>query len=125
MANLPHRRIDDQGRDVPEIGIDYAFVKESGEKENLTIIVMKDRESKAIFANVVELKGRGMEGTIDLVIENLRRLGYKRIVLKSDQEPAILDLVNRISEARDEQSRRILQSENLPATESLNVPSDT
>ncbi len=63
---------------------------------------MKDRESKAIFANVVELKGRGMEGTIDGVIENLRRLGYKRIVLKYDQEPAILDLVNGIIEARED-----------------------
>ena len=104
MANPPHRRIDDQGRDVPEIGIDYAFVKDSGEKESLTIIVMKGRESKAIFANVVELKGRGMEGTIGRVIENLRRLGYKRLVFKYDQEPAILDLVNGIIEAREEET---------------------
>jgi hypothetical protein len=104
MPNSPHRRVDDHGREIPEFGIDYAFIKEQGQEDSLTVIVMKDRESKAVFANVVELKGRGIDGTINRVLENIRRLGYKRIVIKSDQEPALTDLVNGIIEARDDET---------------------
>ena len=102
MPNPAHRKIDEYERAVPEIGIDYAFMKEKGNDETLTIIVMKDRDTKAISSDVVELKGRGIDGTIERVIENIRRLGYKKIILKSDQEPALVDLINGIIEARDD-----------------------
>ena len=65
-------------------------------------MVMKDRDSKAIFSDVVELKGRGIAGTVERVIENLKRLGPNRVIVKFDQEPALVDLVNGVIEARDE-----------------------
>ena len=92
-----HRKIDEYERAVPEIGIDYAYMEETMRNdETLTIIVMKDRDTKTISSDVVELKGRGIDGTVERIIENIRRLGYKKIILKSDQEPALVDLINGI-----------------------------
>ncbi len=87
---------------MPEIGLDYAFLRESDSDETLTILVMKDRDSKTIFADVVEMKGRGLEGTVENVVRNIARLGYKKVTLCSDQEPAILDLIEGIIAARKE-----------------------
>ena len=102
MPNPAHRRIDEYDRAVPEIGIDYAFMKEKGNEETLTIVVMKDRDTKTISSDVVELKGRGIDGTVDRIIENIQRLGYKKVILKSDQEPALVNLINGVIEARDD-----------------------
>ena len=55
--NPARRNIDECDRAVPEIGIDYAFMKEKGTSETLTIIVMKERDTKTISSDVVELKG--------------------------------------------------------------------
>ena len=64
---------------MPEIGLDYASLRESDSEETLTILVMKDRDSKTIFADVVEMKGRGFEGTVEHVVWNIARLGYKQL----------------------------------------------
>ena len=63
---------------------------------------MKDRDSKTIFADVVEMKGRGLEGTVENVVRNIARLGYKKVILCSDQEPAILDLIEGVIAKRKE-----------------------
>ena len=66
------------------------------------MIVMKDRDTKALFADVVELKGRGLAGTVERVVDNIRRRGHRKLIIKTDQEPALLDLVNWIIDLRDE-----------------------
>ena len=65
-------------------------------------MVMKDRDSNTVFADVVEAKGRGFEGTVENVVRNISRLGYKKVIHCSDQEPAILDLITGIIAARQE-----------------------
>ena len=72
IQNPAHRKIDEYERAVPEIGIDYAFMKEKGNEETLAIVVMKDRDTKTISSDVVELKGRGIDGTVDRIIETSR-----------------------------------------------------
>ena len=79
LVNAPHRkRTTDGDKTVPEVGLDYAFLRETNSEESLTILVMKDRDSKTIFADVVEMKGRGLDGTVQRVVEHLARLGHKR-----------------------------------------------
>ena len=58
--NSPHKRQAEGEHLVPEIGLDYDFLRESDNDATLTILVMKDRDSKTIFADVVEMKGRGL-----------------------------------------------------------------
>ena len=62
---------------MPEIGLDYAFLRESDSDETLTILVMEDRDIKAIFVDVVEIKGRLIEGSVENVVRNIARSGYK------------------------------------------------
>ena len=79
----------------------------------MTILVMKDRNTQTIFAVVVEVKGRGLEGTVEIVVRIIARLGHKEVILCTDQELAILHLINGIIETRqDPRSRRIRQSGN-------------
>ena len=63
---------------------------------------MKDRDTKTIFADAVEMKGRGLDGTVRRVVENLAKLGHKKVILRSDQEPAILDIINGVVETRQD-----------------------
>ena len=87
---------------MPEIGLAYAFLRETESDEAMIILVMKDRDSKMIFADAVEMKGRGLDGTVQRVVENLARLGHKKVILRSDQEPAIIDLIAGVIAVRDD-----------------------
>ena len=66
----------------------------SGEEEIIKILVAKCHSSKCIFAHVVPQKG--VDTTL-YAVERLKRdvmwLGHTRIVLKSDNERAILALL--------------------------------
>ena len=100
--NSPHKRQALGEHLVPEIGLDYAFPRESESDETMTILVMKDRDTKTVFADVVETEGRGVEGAVENAVRNIARLGHKKVILCADQEPAILDLINGIIEVRQE-----------------------
>ena len=58
LSNPPHKRAVEGDKTVPEVGLDYAFLRETNSEESLTILVMKDRDTKTIFADAVEMKGR-------------------------------------------------------------------
>ena len=57
------------------------------------ILVVKDSKSKFINAHVVPVKGIGSDR---YAVEKLRRdivwLGYRRIIVKTDNEPAVRKL---------------------------------
>ena len=46
--------------------------------------------------------GRRLDGTVGRVVEMLAKLGDNKVVLRSDQEPAILDLINGVIETRQD-----------------------
>ena len=45
---------------VPIVSIDYCFLRQEGEEESVTLMVMRDHRSRTTFANVVHAKGRGI-----------------------------------------------------------------
>ena len=58
-------------------------------------LIAKDSRSKAVFAHAVEKKGPGHDGyAVDCLVKDLRWLGYDHVILKSDQEPAIMKLLS-------------------------------
>ena len=84
---------------VPQLGFDYlhgteSFALASGEEETVKILVAKCHQSKCIFAHVVPQKG--LDPAL-YAVERLKRdvmwLGHTRLVLKSDNERAILALL--------------------------------
>ncbi len=59
--NPPHHQIKQDENAVPEVLMDYCFVRRDDETETLTILIMKDRTSRAIQAWVVERKGADVD----------------------------------------------------------------
>ena len=81
---------------MPQLGFDYlhgteSFALASGEEETVKILVAKCHQSKCVFAHVVPQKG--FDPAL-YAVERLKRdvmwLGHTRLVLKSDNERAIL-----------------------------------
>ena len=100
-VSMPHHRISDDRRNgVPVISIDYAFMG-SEDGASVTVLIMQDRASRYITANVVQEKGIN-EYAVKRLGADISMLGYKEIVLKSDQEPSIVALKDRVKADREE-----------------------
>eukprot|EP00969_Alexandrium_andersonii_P211767 9353004-Alexandrium_andersonii.AAC.1 len=68
--------------------MDYCFLTKDGSGASLTVLVIKDRDSKAILAHPVLCKGRLRDDTVDQAVASIRRLGHhQRVLLKTDNEP--------------------------------------
>ena len=114
----------DRCHSVPRVGIDYFFITnkgvqkkkdlelpegEEGERkllearrrgEIIKCIIIRCHESKALFAHVVPCKGLDEDGfVVGLVVSAVTWLGHVKLILKSDNEPALLALVKRSLEA--------------------------
>ena len=91
--NVPHSKVGAEALEVPEVCFDYAFVRRVGEKDVITLLVMRDRGSRALRVWIVPNKGAEMEDTVLKAVEGVLHLGYRgRVLIKCDNEPAILAL---------------------------------
>ena len=64
--------------------------------ETFEVLVAKDSIGKATFAHAVSQKGPTTDGyAVKCILEDLRWPGYSHVVLKSDNEKAILNLLKR------------------------------
>ena len=89
---------------MPTISLDYAFLGEGGgESDKLQpMIVIKDRRSGTIRAHLVEEKGANSYA-IKRVGQDIGLLGYKKIIMKSGNEPALVALKHAIKAERLEE----------------------
>ena len=79
------------GRRRPAKKEDREREERAAEQEGQTpILVVKDTRSKAIFAHACPNKG-AHEAVVAKVVSDLNVLGYKRVLVRTDGEPAILD----------------------------------
>ena len=98
-----HKTEKDKERSVPIVGIDYMYMhseQEAEEEKGMPTLVIKDSRKKMIVSKVVPRKG-----VVDYAVGTLKKaieqLGYKKIVLKSDNEPAILALKEAVRKETD------------------------
>ena len=60
----------------------------------MKILGVRDLLSKAVFGHVVQKKGLHKKGfAVDTIVVGIKSLGYTKVMLKSDNEPAILKLL--------------------------------
>ena len=86
---------------LPEVHMDYCFMSmANGEMD--TIIVVRERSSRMTMATVVPLKGASNEFVARRVLAFIKELGLETspLVLKSDQEPAIADVLDEVARRR-------------------------
>ena len=129
---------------VPRLGIDYWYITKGSlqkrrelegkypmnpegdrklqqDRENGVImkcIVMRCHESKAVLAHCVPCKGTDEDGfVVDLICRAVAWLGHTRLILKTDNEKALLSLVRRALEAVKVEVPEVIQLTDEQAAE--------
>ena len=92
--SLAHRKQNKDQETIPTISVDFGFFgsEENPNKDN-PVLVIKDRKSRAIWAHMLPSKGIDQPYGVKSLVRALTTTGYKRVIIKSDQEPAIKALV--------------------------------
>ena len=102
----PHiQKKDKKQREIPKLSIDYAYAEEdknkkSEEENGMPIIVMKDTGTGIKFARAVPRKGVDPYA-VDKVASDIRRLGYRKLLFKSDGGPSLVALKQAVKNALD------------------------
>ena len=107
------------------MSFDYAFVGDKGEitsqeqagieEGSINILVGRDNVSKSVFSHIVPVKGVNEKGfAVDAIISDVVWMGYTKVMLKTDNDAAILKLLK--------ESLRELRVEGLEQVMSENAP---
>ena len=81
----------------------------------LECFIVRDRESKAVFGHLVPVKGVDADGySTARGVEGVKWLGYTKLLLKSDNEPSILNLASTALRVLRVDANIDLVSEELP-----------
>ena len=110
-----HRRLHHREQSsVPTIVFDYGFMGGKDDAETASILVARDVDTKMLFAHVVPRKGLVSDHGVEQLLKDIERLGYQKLCVKSDGEPALLAIQHEIVKRR--QAETLL--ENCPAGDS-------
>ena len=90
---MAHRAMDaEQSHSVPHVSIDYSFLGQDDQKV-MPVALVRDHASKTTFSHVVPFKGvEGSAYPARQAAFSISQLGHKKLVFKSDNEPAMLAL---------------------------------
>ena len=96
----PCRKIED-AQVGPEVHLDFMFRGEETGGKTLTIVVARERSSKAVMASVAPKKSSG-EFIARRVVAFMKELGCDKgqVTVKSDNEPAIQAVVEKFGSVR-------------------------
>ena len=86
----------------PEVGSDYGFMRNRRkDKIYKPLLVSKYRTIGAFAAHMVPRKGVGGGWIVQQYLRDLKKWGLRqKLILRSDGEPAIVDLLNRVCDFR-------------------------
>eukprot|EP00969_Alexandrium_andersonii_P198413 8762895-Alexandrium_andersonii.AAC.1 len=100
MPGAPCASVVGGRHEVLEVAMDYRFLPKDTDAESLTVLVLKDHDSRAIMAHPVLCKGRLRSDTIEQAADSIRRLGHRgRVLLKTGNEPALVGLKLGVADA--------------------------
>ena len=89
--------------EIPRICIDYMYMhseQSTNEEKGMPTLLMKDSKTKTVCAWTVPRKGIDAYAIV-MLRKMIERLGHKRIVMRSDNEPAILALKEAVRRETD------------------------
>ena len=88
-----------QPADSPTAELTELTTRARNRGDAVKCLLIRDHLSKSVFAHVVPHKGTDENNIVaDMVISDLEWLGYSRIILKTDGEPAVRALAKRVIE---------------------------
>ena len=78
---------------VPEVFLDYCFIRRESESQVLTVLLLKDRRSRAVRTWVVPSKGTETSDGVESALQGIKDFGHRGpILVKVDNEPATISL---------------------------------
>ena len=84
---------------LPIVSMDYQDMNEESKKQQ-KVIIGKDEVSGSTFGHYVLCKGVGDEWAAKQIVKDIQELGYGDIILKTDGDPAIVALQNKMQSMR-------------------------
>ena len=89
-------------KEFPVVTMDWCYLGQEGDPKTIPVLVVRDSKSKSTYAHATLGKGvidheYGVH-TIKAVVDDINDMGFKRIILKTDQEPAAKALQRRVKE---------------------------
>ena len=95
----PHRTRPAETREpLVEVHWAFCFPRDADGDQCAVVLVGRDKETRMTVAHVVPMKGADMEWVTEQAARDLLRLGiHGDVILKSVQEPAIVDVLKEIS----------------------------
>ena len=88
--NPPHRAAPPEVCEIPEVGMDYCFLRRAETHDKITVLLQKDRDSRAIRSQVVESKGVAHEEAVAAALRGIHEFGHGgKVILKADGENAV------------------------------------
>jgi hypothetical protein len=113
-GNIPRKKQKDRERLVPHIHVDYGFLGTEEDEEKMIIQVARSEESRALLVHAVPRKGLAHVHGAEQLIRDIEELGYKKVILKADNEPATHALREEVQKQREDETLL----ENSPVGES-------
>ena len=100
--DFPHRaRNPDHNSINNEVAADYCFLRDASGGPRQPVLVGRDRRTGTFFAHAVPYKGAGVEWVAQQIAREISKCSnHGRVVLRSDQEPALHDLVGEVARLR-------------------------
>ena len=90
---------------------DYCFLRNGPSEPCVPALVMKDKRTKMLTCHVVRGKGADQDWVVSQALRDLERLGHHGdLTLRSDGEPAIVDLLKEIAKGRGNRRTILEQS---------------
>jgi hypothetical protein len=84
----------------PIITMDYKTFAQSQDESNMTSLVIRDSKTSMVASHICEKKGGEDKWILDQVVADIDQWGYTDIILKTDGEPAIVDVAERVKKRR-------------------------
>ena len=93
---------------IPYHHIDYWFMRDERGGNSIPVVVMKDSDTKAFGAHVVTQNGN-IDWVAEKLCEDIENFGHSgKVVLKSDQENALVDLLGEVKLKRSQKNQETL-----------------
>ena len=96
MEKHVQQKAEDKSQSIPTLGIDYFYFGK--DEEGLPHLQVRDGHSGMSWASPVPAKGND-PFAVNFMLGVLDEVGYKRLVLKSDNEPAIKALKSSVKDS--------------------------
>ena len=85
---------------VPTIVMDYKSFGQDDDDKNLTALILRDKKTTTTKGHICDCKGMEDKWIVKKILEDIDEMGYTEIILKTDGEPALVQVATEVKKKR-------------------------